>query len=136
MQSKNLRAKENFPDFDQALTALVEDLHQRGMADDTTVIAWGEFGRMPTINKNAGRDHWPRVANALLACGGMRTGQVIGTTDRMGGEADERPVHFQEIFATLYHNMGIDINKATLPDLSGRPQFLVDTEHQPLPEVI
>ena len=76
------------------------------------------------------------VANALLACGGMRTGQVIGTTDRLGGEADDRPVHFQEIFATLYHNMGIDINKVTLPDLSGRPKFLVDTEHQPLPEVV
>ena len=58
------------------------------------------------------------------------------TTDRLGGEADERPVHFQEIFATLYHNMGIDINKVTLPDLSGRPQFLVDTAHQPLPEVV
>ena len=130
------RAKDNFPDFDKALTALVDDLHERGMAEDTTVIAWGEFGRTPTINDKGGRDHWPRVANALLACGGMNTGQVIGTTDRLGGEADERPVHFQEVFATLYHNMGIDINKVTLPDLSGRPQFLVDTEHQPLPEVI
>lgn len=130
------RAKENFPDFDQAITALVSDLHERGLAEDTTVIAWGEFGRTPTINKNGGRDHWPRVANALLACGGMNTGQVIGTTDRLGGEADERPVHFQEIFATLYHNMGIDINRTTLPDLTGRPQFLVDTTYQPLPEVI
>jgi len=130
------RAKENLPDFDQAITALVSDLHDRGLAEDTTVIAWGEFGRTPTINKNGGRDHWPRVANALLACGGMNTGQVIGTTDRLGGEADERPVHFQEIFATLYHNMGIDINRTTLPDLTGRPQFLVDTTYQALPEVI
>jgi uncharacterized protein (DUF1501 family) len=130
------RAKENFPDFDQAITALVSDLHVRGMADDTTVIAWGEFGRTPTINKDGGRDHWPRVSNALLAGGGMKTGQVIGTTDRLGGEADERPVHFQDIFATLYHNMGIDITRTTLTDLTGRPQFLVDTNYQPMRELV
>ncbi len=129
-------AKENFPDFDQAITALIEDLHQRGMADDTTVIAWGEFGRTPQINKNAGRDHWPRVCNALLAGGGMKTGQMIGTTDRLGGEAEDRPVHFQEIFATLYHNMGIDTQQLTLPDHSGRPQYLVESKYHPLPELI
>ncbi|WP_417379123.1 DUF1501 domain-containing protein [Gimesia sp.] len=130
------RAKENFPDFDQAITALIEDLHQRGMAEDTTVIAWGEFGRTPKINNNSGRDHWPRVCNALLACGGMKTGQVIGTTDRLGGEAQDRPVHFQEIFATLYHNMGIDAQQLTLPDHAGRPQYLVDSGYLPLPEVV
>lgn len=129
-------AKDNFPDFDQAITALIEDLHQRGMAEDTTVIAWGEFGRTPMINKNGGRDHWPRVCNALLACGGMKTGQVIGTTDRLGGEADDRPVHFQEIFATLYRNMGIDVQQTTLPDHAGRPQYLVDNKYEALPEVI
>ncbi len=129
-------AKRNFPDFDQAVTALIEDLHQRGLAENTTVIAWGEFGRTPVINKNAGRDHWPRVCNALLAGGGMRTGQVIGTTDRLGGEAEDRPVHFQEIFATLYHNMGIDTQQVTLPDHSGRPQYLVESKYHPLPELI
>ncbi|QDT99941.1 DUF1501 domain-containing protein [Gimesia aquarii] len=130
------RAKENFPDFDQAITALIEDLHQRGMAEDTTVIAWGEFGRTPMINKQGGRDHWPRVCNALLAGGGMKTGQVIGTTDRLGGEAKDRPVHFQEVFATLYHNMGIDVQQLTLPDHAGRPQYLVDSGYLPLAEVI
>lgn len=130
------RAKENFPDFDQAITALIEDLHQRGLAEDTTVIAWGEFGRTPKINNNSGRDHWPRVCNALLACGGMKTGQVIGTTDRLGGEADDRPVHFQEVFATLYHNMGIDIERVTLPDHAGRPQYLVDSGYLPMPEIV
>lgn len=129
-------ARENFPDFDQAITALIEDLHQRGLAEDTTVIAWGEFGRTPMINKNGGRDHWPRVCNALLAGGGMKTGQVIGTTDRLGGEAENRPVHFQEMFATLYHNMGIDVQQITLPDHAGRPQYLVDSGYLPLPEVI
>lgn len=130
------RAKENFPDFNQAITALVEDLHQRGMADDTTVLAWGEFGRTPTINASGGRDHWPRVCNALLACGGMKTGQVIGATDRLGGEAHDRPVHFQEIFATLYHNMEIDPHQTTVPDLTGRPRYLVENGYQALPEVI
>ena len=129
-------ARENFPDFDQAITALIEDLHQRGMAEDTTVIAWGEFGRTPMINNNGGRDHWPRVCNALLACGGMKTGQVIGTTDRLGGEAENRPVQFQEVFATLYRNMGIDVQQVTLPDHAGRPQYLVDSGYHPLPEVI
>jgi len=129
-------AKQNFPDFDQAITALIEDLHQRGMAEDTTVIAWGEFGRTPKINNKAGRDHWPRVCNALLACGGMKTGQVIGTTDRLGGEAEDRPVHFQEIFSTLYHNMGIDTQQLTLPDHSGRPQYLVESKYNPLPELV
>ena len=87
------------------------------------------------INKDGGRDHWPRVSCALLAGGGMKMGQVIGATDRLGGEASERPVHFQEVFATLYHNMGIDVNKATVTDLSGRPHSLVDG-HQPMRELI
>ena len=130
------RARENFPDFDQALTALIQDLHERGMADDTTVIAWGEFGRTPKINPQGGRDHWSRVCNALLACGGMKTGQVIGATDRLGGEAHDRPVHFQEIFATLYHNVGINAHQTTVPDLTGRPQYLMESNYQALPEVI
>ncbi len=129
-------AKQNFPDFDQALTALVEDLHQRGLDRDVTVIAWGEFGRTPRINKSSGRDHWPRVSCAVMACGGMRTGQAIGTTDRWAGEAADRPVHFQEIHATLYHNLGIDPHTAQLTDLSGRPHYLVDGEYQAIRELI
>jgi Protein of unknown function (DUF1501) len=112
--------------LDQSLSALVEDLGQRGMLDDVTVIAWGEFGRTPRINAQAGRDHWPQVSCALLAGGGMRTGQVIGATNRLGEYAKERPVHFQEIFATLYHNLGLDPSKVTITDATGRPQYLVD----------
>ncbi len=119
--------------LDQCLSALIEDLEQRGMLDDTTVIVWGEFGRTPRINKNAGRDHWPGVSCALLAGGGMKVGQVIGATNRLGEEATERPVHFQEIFATLYKNLGIDVSRARLTDPAGRPQFLV--EMQPIPEL-
>jgi hypothetical protein len=128
-------AKKDLPLLDQGVTALVQDIHDRGLDKDVTVIAWGEFGRTPTINKDAGRDHWPRVSCALLAGGGMKTGQVIGSTDRLAGEAADRPVHFQEVFATLYHNMGIDVNRATVADLSGRPHFLVDG-YQPMRELI
>jgi len=128
--------KQDLPMLDQGVSALVEDLHQRGLDKDVSVVVWGEFGRTPTINKDAGRDHWPRVSCAVLAGGGMKTGQVIGATDRLGGEATERPVQFGEVFATLYHNLGIDVNKVALPDLSGRPQYLVDNGCQPMRELI
>src|SRR6516162_3071001 len=112
--------------LDQGFSALVEDLELRGMLDDVNVIAWGEFGRTPRINKGAGRDHWPQVSCALLAGGGMRTGQAIGATNRLGEFAKERPVHFQEIIATLYQNLGINPELTTLTDPTGRPQHLVE----------
>ncbi|MBM3834801.1 MAG: DUF1501 domain-containing protein [Verrucomicrobia bacterium] len=127
--------RQDLPLLDRGLSALLTDLHQRGLNEDVSVIVWGEFGRTPIINKDGGRDHWPRVSCALLAGGGMRTGQVIGATDRLGGEASERPVHFGEVFATLYHNLGIDASKTTVNDLSGRPQYLVDG-YQPIRELI
>ncbi len=121
--------------LDQCLTALVEDLDQRGMLNDVTVIAWGEFGRTPKINKGAGRDHWPQVSCALMAGGGMRTGQAIGSTDRLGEHADKRPVHFQEIFATLFHCAGIDPGSKPIIDPAGRPQPLVEY-YPPMSEVL
>jgi hypothetical protein len=130
------RAREDMPMLDQGVTALVEDLRQRGLDKDVSVVVWGEFGRTPKINKDAGRDHWPKVSCALLAGGGMRTGQVIGATNKLGEYATERPVHFQEVLATVYHNMGIDVNTATVVDLNGRPRYLVDENRQPLPELV
>jgi hypothetical protein len=127
--------RQDLPMLDQGVTALIEDLHQRGLDKDVSVVVWGEFGRTPIINKDGGRDHWPRVSCALLAGGGMKMGQVIGATDRLGGEAVERPVHFGEVFSTLYHNLGIDVSKATVNDLAGRPQYLVDG-YQPIRELI
>src|SRR5205085_11855236 len=109
-----------------------DDLKDRGLDKDVSVIVWGEFGRTPVISKQLGRDHWPRVCSAVLAGGGMSTGQVIGATDRLGGEATARPVTFGEVFATLYHHLGIDVERVTLPDLSGRPQYLVDNGARPL----
>lgn len=128
--------RQDLPLFDQGLSALIEDLHQRGLDKDVSVVVWGEFGRTPTINKDGGRDHWPRVSCAVLAGGGMKHGQVVGSTDRLGGEAKDRPVQFGEVFATLYHALGIDVNKVTIDDLAGRPQYLVDNGLQPMKELI
>lgn len=116
----------HLPLFDQGMSALVQDLHDRGLDKDVAVVAWGEFGRTPTVNAQGGRDHWPRVGNALIAGGGFKRGQVIGKTDKLGGEPTERGVHFGEVFATLYKFLGIDTAKTVLNDLAGRPQYLVD----------
>ncbi len=130
------REAEDFPVFDQCVSALVEDLHQRGLDKDCTVIIWGEFGRTPKISAQVGRDHWPRVNCALMAGGGMRTGQVIGATDRLGGEAVARPVTYSEVYATLYHNLGIDADTTTIADLNGRPQYVLEETASPLPELV
>ena len=130
------RAREDMPMLDQALSALVEDLHQRGMDRDVSVVCWGEFGRTPKINKTAGRDHWPRVSCAILACGGMRTGQVIGATNRLGEYAKERPVTFDEVAATLYHNVGVNLRAVREFDLRGRPQYPVDPSVVPMRELV
>tara|TARA_Y100000588_G_scaffold165547_1_gene179559 strand:- start:2017 stop:3354 length:1338 start_codon:yes stop_codon:yes gene_type:complete len=124
----------HLPLFDRGLATLIADIYERGLGDDVSVVAWGEFGRTPRINKTAGRDHWPQVGGGLIAGGGMQTGQVIGSTDRLGGVPKDRPVHFGEVFATLYRNLGLDPASMKLPDLSGRPQFIVD-KHSPMPEV-
>ncbi len=131
------RARQDFPMLDQAVSALIEDLDHRGMLDDVSVVVWGEFGRTPKINGSAGRDHWPQVSCAMLAGGGMRTGKVIGSTNRLGEHAVDRPVHFQEVFATLYKSLGLDVNTFTHRDFQGRPQFLIDAStYQPMPELV
>ena len=130
------RSREEFPLLDQGLSALVTDLHERGLGKDVSVVVWGEFGRTPKINANASRDHWPQVSCAMLAGGGMKTGQVIGSTNRLGEHAQERPVKFQEVFATLYHNMGLDLKTTRIFDQSGVPQYLVDEGIEPIRELI
>jgi hypothetical protein len=127
-------ARGALPLFDLGLSALIEDLSERGLLDDIAVVAWGEFGRTPKINANAGRDHWPNVAGALLAGGGMPSGQVIGSSTRLGGEPLNRPVHFREVFASLYQRLGIDTATTQYTDLAGRPQYLIDN-HRPMPEL-
>jgi hypothetical protein len=129
-------SREEFPLLDQGLSALLTDLTERGLNRDVAVVMWGEFGRTPRINKMNSRDHWPRANFALLAGGGMKTGQVIGSTDRHGSDVASRPVKFQEVFATLYQCLGIDTSVATVSDAQGRPQYLVDSGIEPIRELV
>jgi hypothetical protein len=129
------QGRTEFPLLDNAVSALVQDLYERGLDRDVSVIVWGEFGRTPSINKDAGRDHWPRVNSALLAGGGMKTGQVIGATDKHAGEVVDRPVTFGDIHATLLHNLGIDPHQA-IPDAQGRLQRPVAPEATTIPELV
>ena len=121
--------------FDRCVSALVQDLHDRGLSDDCSVVIMGEFGRTPKISAQVGRDHWPAVNCVLLAGGGMTMGQVIGATDRNAGEAVARPVTFGELYATLYRNLGIDAGRATVNDIEGRPQHLVEDSSAPIKEL-
>ena len=128
------RMRQLLPIIDHGLHALVTDLTERGLLDDVVIVVWGEFGRTPKVNKDGGRDHWPQISPALLAGGGLRTGQVIGATDRLGGQVVSRPAPFQDVFATLYRTLGID-PATTLTDPNGRPQRLVD-RGEPIRELI
>jgi uncharacterized protein (DUF1501 family) len=130
------RMRQALPIVDRGLWALVQDLRDRGLLDDVTIVAWGEFGRTPRIDpKTGGRHHWPQVGPAVLIGGGLRGGQVIGETDREAGSPVSRPVHYQDIVATLYHNLGIDARRTTIVDPQGRPQYLLDTG-EPLAEAV
>lgn len=112
------------PPFDRLLTTLVEDLEERGLSEDVLVIAMGEFGRTPKM-EDAGRNHWQPVMSMCLAGGGLRHGQVIGGTDRSGGEIRERPVRPGDLAATLYRYFGVPLDSYYL-DHHGRPRMLVE----------
>ena len=127
--------KRYLPMLDQGVTALVQDIYDRGLDKDVSVIVWGEFGRTPKINKDAGRDHWPAVSTCLLAGGGMKLGQAIGTTTPDGGYADERPIHYRDVLATVLHQMDFDVRNDMVKDNIDRPRYLLDG-HQPIDELI
>lgn len=126
--------KQHLPTFDQGVSALIEDIYDRGLDKTTTVCVWGEFGRTPKINKDAGRDHWSRVNFALLAGGGMKTGQLIGTTDASASTAKDTPIHYQDVLATIYHNLGIDPHGMVM-DVSGRPNPILPSTVKPIHQV-
>ena len=125
----------SLPRLDQGLSALIDDISARGLDQDLAVVVWGEFGRTPKINKDAGRDHWPAVSMAILAGGGFRTGQVIGSTDRWASSIVDRPIHYQNVFATLYQHLGIDPERTLLSDRLGRPLPLLE-HREPIRELI
>jgi hypothetical protein len=116
----------SLPRLDQGLSALIDDLHARGLERDVAVVVWGEFGRTPRINGDAGRDHWPAVSPALLIGGGFRGGQAIGATDKWAARVVSRPIHFQQVLAALYRHLGIDVDRALLSDRLGRPVPLLE----------
>lgn len=111
--------------IDQPMAALVADLQSRGMLEKTLVVWMGEFGRTPRINPRAGRDHFPRAFNAVVAGGGVRGGQVIGSTNAAGTQVVDRPVTVEDLFRTVYHTLGIDADRENMSRI-GRPIKLVD----------
>lgn len=129
-------SRKYLPVYDHALSTFLQDLEERGLLETTAVVVWGEFGRTPRINAKGGRDHWPGTQSVLVAGGGLTGGRVIGQTDAQGGRPIDRPVHVQEVFATLYRTLGIDVNHVKINDLNGRPRYLVDENRQPIPELM
>lgn len=129
-------SKKYLPIFDHALTVFLCDLQERGLLDEVAVVVWGEFGRTPRINAKGGRDHWPSTQSVVLAGGGIQGGRVIGQTDHQGGVPIDRPIHVQEVFATLYDCLGIDVGTTTVTDLNGRPHYLVDAGRAAIRELL
>lgn len=122
------------PLYDHCLSALISDLHERGLHNDVCVVVWGEFGRTPRINKFGGRDHWPAAGSVLFSGGGLKMGQYVGETNSTGEYPTTRAYNPQNILATLYHVLGIDPS-ATIRDFNGRPQYLLD-DREPVQELI
>lgn len=129
------KLRTQLPKLDIAMSALIEDIHARGLQNDVSIVMWGEFGRTPRVNSGGGRDHWPKLSMAFLAGGGMQTGQAIGTSSKYAEEAKDRPIDYQEVHATLYHNLGIDPRTTQIHDTAGRPQYLLE-HRNPIEELI
>ncbi|HLN30865.1 MAG TPA: DUF1501 domain-containing protein [Gemmataceae bacterium] len=130
---KTLRSQ--LPQVDRGIANLIEDLHDRGMDQDVLTIMWGEFGRTPRVNGNdGGRDHWPAVMSALVAGGGLKTGQAIGASSARGEYPKDRPYRPAQVLSTLYQAMGIDASK-TFPSNTGRPMYILD-DREPVAELL
>jgi uncharacterized protein (DUF1501 family) len=112
------------PNHDRAVGVLIQDLADRGMLDDTLVVSAGEFGRTPKINQDAGRDHWPQAQSILIAGGGYRHGQVIGSTNSKAEFPTSRPIGVEDFCQIFYHALGLS-KEDTILDPSGRPVHLL-----------
>jgi Protein of unknown function (DUF1501) len=125
--------KKQLPELDRGIANLIQDLHDRGMEDDVVTVVWGEFGRTPKINmSDAGRDHWAPAMSALVAGGGMKMGQAVGSTNSRGEYPKDRPYKVPQLLATLYQAIGIDA-ALTFPNGSGRPMHILD-DRKPVSE--
>lgn len=128
------RMREKGPNYDRGMAALITDLHERGLNEKVLVVAMGEFGRTPRVNKSAGRDHWGAVMSVLLAGGPVRQGQIIGASNAKGEVPLETPYRPENILATIYRHLGIDPG-TTIPDHDGRPRHLLDVR-DPIAELV
>jgi hypothetical protein len=118
--------RRQLPQVDRGLSALIQDLHDRGMDRDVVTVMWGEFGRTPKINNSdGGRDHWSPVMSAFIAGGGLRMGQAIGSSSARGEYPRDRRVTVPQVLSTIYRAMGIDSSR-TFPNGSGRPMYVLD----------
>lgn len=125
--------RQKLPQLDEAVSALLTDLLDRGLLDQTLVLMTGEMGRTPRINSNAGRDHWSRAWSVMMAGGGLTSGQVLGSTSPDGSDPASRPVHFNDLLATIYHQLRIDPD-LTIADELGRP-IRIQPESTPVMEL-
>ena len=123
------------PVFDHLITTLVSDLADRGLLDDTLVIAMGEFGRTPRMNPEGGRDHWGNTFSVAFAGGSIKTGQVVGKTNPRGEYPIDRPLTPEDVSATVFHHLGLDARKVSFPDQTGRPIYLVE-RGEPIRELV
>lgn len=128
-------ARKLIPHLDKAIASLIHDLAQRGLHESTLVVAMGEFGRTPRMNKDAGRDHWGKTFSVLMSCASMRMGQIIGQSSRRGETVLDRPLSPQDVTATVFWHLGIDARAVAFPDRANRPNFLVE-RGEPIQELI
>jgi hypothetical protein len=126
--------KKQLPQVDRGIANLIQDLHERGMDKDVVTVMWGEFGRTPKINMNAGRDHWPQVMSALVAGGGLKMGQAVGSSSARGEYPKDRPYTVSQVLSTLYRAIGID-PALRFPNGSGRPVHILD-DREPVAELL
>jgi hypothetical protein len=126
--------KRQLPQVDKGIANLIGDLHERGMQDDVVTVMWGEFGRTPKVNQNAGRDHWSPAMSALVAGGGLKMGQAVGATTAKGERPKDRPYSVPQVLSTLYRAIGID-PAITFPNGAGRPMYVLD-EREPVRELL
>jgi hypothetical protein len=133
---KNFRhLNTHLPAFDAGIAALIEGIYEHGLDREVTLVVWGEFGRTPKINKDAGRDHWAAVQSALIAGGGMPQGQVIGSTDKTAAYALDRPVDYRDVLATIYAVMDINPHDY-VRDARERPVLIMPESAKPIRELI
>jgi hypothetical protein len=126
--------RRQLPVLDRGIANMIQDLHDRGMGDDVVTMVWGEFGRTPRINMNAGRDHWSPVMSCMIAGGGLKMGQAVGASTARGERPQDRPYKASQLLATAYGALGVDPSRTFLNG-AGRPMYILE-EREPVRELL